>query len=387
VELTVPGGGSGSTELSVVAKSSELKPYRVYGGDRLIYAPNGAMTAAEMDAVVYVTEVDDAGAPVEDGDKVQVPVYFLPRPSTLISASPDPVWVDPDELEAEITLRDRGEGTGNAELFALLAGDEIEDNIDPRINIDFVGARVDESGGRAVEFAIHTSGMRVIPHEVQAQIILDTNGDDMMDYFVFNADEGLATRGVPNGRQRMIIRRVVGTNPLQLDNSATLIGFAEVDIHSRSLIMRVDAARLGFAAGSPIAFDGIVRLAPGMEDVRGDVNTMKAFDVVPDGGWSLNGVGSDRFSFDETALAFDLSEWTVPFAGPGEKQVTVTIDASAVPDVPDQILAVYPMNPPGPGDVQRLRIEAGESPPLVTPTPTTAPRPENWLYLPALLKQ
>ncbi|MFN2252419.1 MAG: S8 family serine peptidase, partial [Anaerolineae bacterium] len=382
-ELTVPAGGTAATDLNVTVHAADLKQYRVYGGERLIYGPSGAIGDAEVDAAVYVTEVDDSGTPVANGDRVQVPVYILPRAATDISSVQEPVYVNPADLETDLELRNRGQGPGDAELFALVAGDEIEEDVDPRINVDLVGARVDQSGGRAVEIAIHTSGTRVIPQEVQAQVFLDTNGDTNMDYFMFNADEGLATRGVPNGRQRLIFGRVVSTNPLTLDSSMSLLGFAEVDIFSRTIIMRVDAARLGYQSGTPVSFNGVARLAPGFDDVRGDPDVMKAMDVVPDLGWMGNGIGPDRFSFDETALTFDLASWTVPFTGQGTSAVKLTIDADAVPDVPDQILAVYPMNPPGAGDVQRLRIEAREAPPLVTATPETR---EYRLHLPSLYR-
>jgi minor extracellular serine protease Vpr len=372
-ELEVAAGASTPVELTVHVDPSALKPWRVAGGDRLLSGASGAMTDAEMDALVVVTEVDASGATVPDGDVVHVPVYFLPRAASDLALTATPVRVDEATGRGTATFTNRGAGAGRAELFVLLAADAVETSLDPRLNLDYVGARVipGVGAGRTLELAVHTVGAAAIPHEVQAQVWLDTNRDGKLDWLLFNADPPLLAGQLPTGQQYSLARDVASTSPLAL-GTHTYRASADVDISSRALMLRMDAALLGYTAGSPIAFNAVIVIVPGIDDVRGDVATMRGFDAAPDDGWTGTGPGAGRLHFDASALAFGLDRWTVAVAGGATETVGVTMPALVPPDAGRRLLAVYPVDAAGEGDAEIVLVEA-IGPPTPSPTPTLAP--------------
>jgi minor extracellular serine protease Vpr len=387
-ETTVDPKATRGLQLNLEVTPALLRPFTATGGDRAM-VPAAGLNAAEYDAHLVVTEIDDAGNPVSDGDVARVPIYLVPRAASALSLQPDPLKVSPATDKGQAVVINDGEGAGRAELFALLGEDTAETMVDPRLNIDQVGARVmtGAQGARTIEFAVHTRGKRLTPFDSRARIFLDTNRDGKLDWMVYNDDiDFLLTGGRrASGEQWNILRRVVNNAPIQFNNIINLQAgssrYAGVDLSSRTIILRADAALLGYAAGAPIAFDAVVMHDSLFDDVSGGSRN-EPFDAVPDGSLgyvnnSLQVTSGARLTFDEGSLGFALDRWSIPAAGGAHELVTVTRRRGA--EGLSKVLAVFPMNVPARGDSQVLAIEEGEvalsptPPPRDTPTPTERP--------------
>jgi minor extracellular serine protease Vpr len=375
-EVTVAAGGTNTADIEIAVDVARLKAYHVYGGQRLLNGASGAVTEAEIDAIVDVTELGPDGQPLAGGDVIHIPVYILPRAATDLGLEATPIMVGKADGRGVANLINPGKGAGPAELFTLLEADEIEDNIDPRLNLDYFGARVGVAatgGARTVEIALHTSGARAIPQEAQPQLWLDTDRDGRLNWLVYTADLGLTLSGAFNGQMAVIMRDVTSDTPLTLGRQVVIAGFADVDIHSRSIVLRIDAARLGYAAAAPIAFDAVAVIVPSIDDVRGDESRMRAYDAIPDDGWTDIGLGRGRVTFDDGAPSFRLDRWSVTVGAQSQGQVAVTMPSTDPAVAAQMLLALYPMNAPGEGDAQISEIYAGSVPP--TRVPTNTPRP------------
>ena len=179
-----------------------------------------------------------------------------------------------------------------------------------------------------------------------------------------------------------VARDVTSDNPVTYGRQAHVL-FADVDIHSRTMILRVDAARLGFAPGKPVAFDAVVVMVPGIDDVRGgDPKARKGYDALPDDGWTDSNVpGPGRVSFDETVVpAFE--SWRRAATARSGASTAVGLPAGGASTAPWQMLAVYPLNAPGEGDFETFEVVIGTAPtapptvaPTSTPRPTSTPGP------------
>ncbi len=372
-------------QLNLEVTPALLRPFTATGGDRAMVPANG-LNAAEYDAHLVVTEIDEGGTPVAGGDVARVPIYIVPRAASDLALKPDPLRVSPATDKGPAAVINSGEGAGRAEIFALLGEDGAETLVDPRLNIDQVGARVvaGAQGQRAIEFAIHTRGRRLMPFDSRARVFLDTDRDGRLDYMVYNDDiDFLLTGGRrASGEQWNIVRRVVNNSPIQYNNVIYLQAggarYAGVDLNSRTIILRADAGQLGYAAGEPIAFDAIASHDSLFDDVVGSTRN-EPFDVVPDGslgvnaGGALQVTGTARMSFDERTLGFDFDRWSVPAAGGAHELVTVTRRRGATGLA--KALAVFPMNIPARGDSQVLTIVEGEVELSPTPVPHDTPTP------------
>jgi len=371
-DVTLGPGQTASVALTLSLDPLEMRPWTVRGGTRLLSGSSGALNTAEIDAYVVATEVNELGQPLNGGDVARVPVYILPRAASAIVVEPDPLVVDTHSSAGPVELKNGADGPGRAELFALLGADEVEEDVEPRLNLDLVGVRLgsDAEGKTLVEIAIHTDGVPVIPQESQLQVFLDTTGDGKMDWLVHNVDPGLLLRPARlTGQQALLIRDVTAEQPLAYGAQMVAVAGADVDIFSRITLFQIPAARLGLAADKPVAFEAIVRAMPYWPDVRGDERTYKSFDVLPDDGWDDDGLGPGRLVFDATRLGFGLDRWSVEVGPESEAVVGLSLRPGAATPLDDAVLALFPFNRPEAGDAQLLDIESR----LLLPTPTRGP--------------
>ncbi len=371
----------------------KLKPFTATGGQRVM-VPGAGLNNAEYDAHLVVTEVDENGEPVPNGDVARVPIYILPRAASNLRLEPDPIKVSPSTGKGQVAVINDGEGQGNAELFALVGQDPVEQLVDPRINVENVGARVvsGAGGARSIEFAVVTRRKRMTPFDSRVHVLVDTDRNGSLDWEVYNDDPDFLLTGGrrASGEQWNILRRIAGTTPIQYTNVIYLQGatsrYTDANLNTRIIVLRADAAQLGYAPGQPIAFNAVVLHDTIFTDIRGATRN-EPFDVVPDGAVgvvnnAVHVVGGARLAFDEANLGFGLDRWSVPLGGRSSTNVTLTRREGGTLG---KVLAVFPMNLPVLGDNQVSTIEVGEfvpppttvptDTPAATPTPTNTPGP------------
>jgi len=405
-ELEVAAGESANLSLRVVATSTDMKPYRAYGGQAAMNG-DGGLTDAEFDTLLFVTEVDDAGDPVPGGDISRVPVYFLPRAASAMKIAPAPVLISPTTGHGPATVSNADGGPGTAEMFALAGEDEVEANVDKRLNVDQVGLRYgkDAEGKDTVDIVVHTTGARQMPLDSMVRVFLDINDDGDLDWMAYNWDLGAITGRGFNGQQIALAGQVVNQSPVQWSNVLQIHYFAEVSLSSRTVILHLAAERLGIAAGDYPPLKAVVLHQPNFGDIRGAVQNA-GYDIVPNDGLTVNGegqfvAGAGRVSFDPAGLGLDLDRWSLTIEGGATADILLDRVGGGMPI--GQLLAVYPMNMPQAGDTQIIAFAEGEPPtpvptvptatrrpPTPTPGPTNTPpfggRPVGVIFLPANLR-
>ena len=375
--MVVPPGQSGAASLYADADPAGMRKYPNYGGENVLL--EGPLSDAEMDAHLVVTEVDANDEPVAGGDVARVPVYFLPRPASGMVFPDNPLKTPNGETSGPVRIVNSGGGWGRAELFASVGDDESETDVDPRLNIDQVGARVMTIGTqKQVELAVHTNRTRVFPVESWLRVFLDFNRDGFMDYSIDNyPDASLAFARVTTCQWRF-----VGNDPVRFFNQIVCFGgasYADVNLDSRTSILKIPATALGYTGDGPIAFDGIVFHQPVFDDIAGSSRNTP-YDVYPNGALIINEQGqisvsadkSLRFHFNEQALAFGFDKWSIPVEGKEEGEVEVTRLVPGVQPAMNKILAVFPQNMQTRNDTQVLTVAEGA---VNTPTPTLTPQP------------
>jgi subtilisin family serine protease len=353
--------------LKLEAAANQLLRYPIYGGQS---AMNGdqRMYEAEYVAFLVVTEIGADNKPLPGGDVSRLPIYFLPRGTSLVQASPDPIVVDGTTGRGPVILANNGGQPGRAELFAAWAEDPVEVDVNLGVNIDHVGIRVgrDANNERIVEFALHAAGRRYVPLESEARIFIENDGDAAIDYAVLNRDLGTATGPSYNGQQAVLVVALES-------NRGSLRYFAGADLENRTLTLPVAAADLGFAGNQPIKLHAVIAHLAAFDDVP--------WDYIPDGGVDANGqITSDRLYFDEANLGFTLDRWSMAVAAEGLTAPVLGRLPVGGAGVLDKVLALFPQNLQRRNDVQLLSIVTGNPPAVpATPTPrytdTPTPRP------------
>ena len=95
------------------------------------------------------------------------------------------------------------------------------------------------------EFAINTNGRRAHPaYPAGFEVDIDTNGDGVVDYFVFNGENG----GFAVTGQTLVFVQKVGAA------AGSAFFFADADLNSGNMIMTIPAAAIGVVAGQTITF-------------------------------------------------------------------------------------------------------------------------------------
>jgi subtilisin family serine protease len=370
--INITPNSTQSLKLKTEAFANQLRRYPIFGGQSAMNG-DGRMHEAEYDAFVVVTEIDGANKPLSGGDSVHVPIYFLPRGASVITAAPSPIKVSAGSGQGPILLSNNGGQPGRAELFGLWAEDPIENTINPAMNIDQLGVRIglDQARQRTVEFAVHFGGQRYTPLDSAANIFLDNDTDAEMDYRIYNTDFGAATGRGFNGQQAVVVVDIAA-------NRGFLRYFAVTDLNSRSVVLPVQASDLGFAANEPVKFNAVAINAPTFDKVP--------VDVVPDGGYdpATDKFGTERLNFEQDGFAYTLDRQSMDVAASGLTVANVRTQSTASDFVIDRILALFPQNLQRRDDAQLLTIETGDVPtvpdtptPGVTETPTTVPTATN----------
>ncbi len=254
VRVHVGAHDSEDITVKLVIDATKLPSWTLNGGSQ---GGNGAaLNGPEYDGYLTLT----AGA-----EKLSVPWHVLPRKAAQNVASIS----DQSRKALSVRIANRGAEAGDYDLFSLTGTSRRAPRVDlPQPGDNFavvdmraVGVRylpASEFGDDYLEFAINTQGRRAHPnYPAEFDIFIDTNGDGIDDFLLFNLENG----GFG----------VTGQNVVALVNLATgaggVIFFADADLNSGNMIFTVlmnnnntsaaDFPSIGVQPGQTIGFSAL----------------------------------------------------------------------------------------------------------------------------------
>ena len=249
--VNVRAHGSEEIEVRLAIDPAKLPTWTLNGGSN---GGNGALlNRPEYDGYLTLT----AGS-----EKLSVPWHVLPRKAAENQAS----LSERDHRSLALRISNRGAEAGDFELFSLagtskrLPRDELPKPGDNFAVVDLraVGVRhlpASEFGDDYLEFAINTQGRRAHPnYPAEFDIYIDTNGDGVDDYVLFNSELG----GVGATGQNVVALVALATG------AGGTIFFADADLNSGNMIFTVlmnnnntpaaDFPSIGVQPGSTVGF-------------------------------------------------------------------------------------------------------------------------------------
>jgi minor extracellular serine protease Vpr len=242
----VSARGSEEIEVKLVIDPTKLPTWTLNGGSQ---GGNGAaLNGPEYDGYLTLT----SGA-----EKVTVPWHVLPRKS----AETDTELSERGNPGPSLKLRNRGVEVSEYDVFSLtgqsakIPRSEIpgpgsnQAVIDLRsVGVRYLTALQTGVTGGVVEFAINTNGRRAHPaYPGGFEVDIDTNGDGVVDYFVFNGENGAFAS---TGQTLAYVQKVGAAG-------ASAFFFADADLNSGNIILTVPMSALGIVPGTTITFDAL----------------------------------------------------------------------------------------------------------------------------------
>lgn len=243
--LRVGGGETAELDVKLVIDPKKLPAWTMNGGSQ---GGNGAgLNGPEYDGYITLT----AGS-----EKLSVPWHVLPRKA----AETDATLANSQNAPA-LKLRNRGADVSEFDVFSLAGVNkrlpssvlpQPGDNfavIDMRsVGVRFLPDRLTGVGADLIEFAINTSGRRSHPnYPAEFDIEVDTTGDGIPDYVIYNAESGgFAATGQ---NQVFVFNLTTGR--------ARAFFFTDADLNSGNVIFTVPlniAGGLALPAGRTIGF-------------------------------------------------------------------------------------------------------------------------------------
>jgi minor extracellular serine protease Vpr len=240
----VSARGHEDIEVKLVIDPRKLPEWTLNGGSQ---GGNGALlNGPEYDGYLTLSS---------NGEKLTVPWHVLPRKA----AEADAELVARGKPGPSLKLRNRGVETSLYEVFSLagqstkIPRSEIPGPGSNQAVIDLrsVGVRylsADVAGEDLIEFAFNTNGRRAHPaYPGGFEVDIDTNGDGVVDYFVYNSENG----GFAVSGQTVVAVQSATTG------ATGVYYFADADLNSGNIIMTVPMAALGIVPGTTITFDAL----------------------------------------------------------------------------------------------------------------------------------
>lgn len=246
-KLHVGGRGREELEVRLIIDPSKLPAWTLNGGP--LGGNGAALNGPEYDGHVTLT----AGS-----EKLSIPWHVLPRKA----ADSDASLAGHGRAGTYVKLRNRGAETGDYDVFSLTG-------INPRaprselprpgdnfafVDLRAVGVRhlpASVFGADYLEFAINTHGRRAHPnYPAEFDVLIDTTGDGVPDFVVFNAENG----GFGATGQNLVYLGNLTTG------TATAVFYTDADLNSGNVIFTVPmnssagAVNLGVAPGTTISF-------------------------------------------------------------------------------------------------------------------------------------
>jgi minor extracellular serine protease Vpr len=239
--LRVSGHGSEELEVKLIIDPTKLPDWKLNGGSQ---GGNGAaLNGPEYDGYITLT----AGS-----EKITVPWHVLPRKAAATEAE----LSDRGNPGPSVKLRNRGLNESEYDVFSLagvskrIPRSELPGPGDNFAVIDMrsVGVRgltAAQTGlpFDVVEFAINTKGRRAHPNvPAEFDVEIDTTGDGVADFVVFNGDGGGSSI---TGQNTVIVLNVA-------TRTTTAFFFTDADLNSGNVILT-----------APLNIAGGITLAPG----------------------------------------------------------------------------------------------------------------------------
>ncbi|RZU02815.1 S8 family peptidase [Rivibacter subsaxonicus] len=234
--------GSEDIEVKLRIDPSKLPSWTLNGGSQ---GGNGALlNGPEFDGYVTLTQ----GA-----EKLSVPWHVLPRKASRTDAQ----IIGLGKLQPTLKFSNKGAEYGDFDVFSLtgtskkIPNSELPQPGDNFALIDLraVGVRHLPAaifGADYLEFAISSTGRRAHPnYPAGFEVDIDTNGDGVPDFAVFNQEQGtFASTGV----------NLVYVLNLATGGAATAYFYTDADLNSGNRILTVPLGALGVAPGVTLGF-------------------------------------------------------------------------------------------------------------------------------------
>lgn len=245
-KLRVSAGDREELEVKLIIDPSKLPTWALNGGS--LGGNGAALNGPEYDGYITLT----AGS-----EKLSVPWHVLPRKAANTETS-----LTGSRFGPALKLRNNGAEGGDFEVFSLtglshrVPRSQLPGQGDNFAVVDLraVGVRylpAAEFGADYLEFAINTFKRRAHPnYPAEFDILIDTGGDGVPDYAVFNAENG----GFGASGQNLVFLADLSTGV------AKAVFFTDADLNSGNVIMTVPmnssagATNLGLAPGATINF-------------------------------------------------------------------------------------------------------------------------------------
>jgi minor extracellular serine protease Vpr len=245
----VSAGGHEDIDVKLIIDPNKLSTWTLNGGP--LGGNGAALNGPEYDGYITLT----AGS-----EKISVPWHVLPRKAAETDATLKEAH---GRFGPTVKLRNKGAEVGEFEVFSLIGvskkiprselpgpGDNFA-VIDMRsVGVRHLPAAV--FGADFLEFAINTNGRRAHPnYPAEFDIYIDTTGDGVPDFVVFNAELG----GFSVTGQNAVFLFNLSTN------TATAVFFTDADLNSGNVIFTVPmnssagSPNLGVAPGTTIGID------------------------------------------------------------------------------------------------------------------------------------
>ena len=243
----VSARGFEDIEVKLIIDPNKLPTWTLNGGS--LGGDGASFNGPEYDGYITLT----AGS-----EKITVPWHVLPRKA----AETDATLSQRGKPGPTVKLRNRGAEVGEYEVFSLAGvskkaprselpapGDNFA-FIDLRsVGVRHLPASVTGLPFAVLEFAMNTNGRRAHPaYPGGFEIDIDTTGDGVPDYFVFNAENG----GVAVSGQTVVAVQNAVTG------ATAVFFFADADFNSANMIFTVPlnvAGGVVLAPGATIGFD------------------------------------------------------------------------------------------------------------------------------------
>ena len=246
--LRVGARGREDLEVTLVIDPSKLPEWTLNGGSQ---GGNGAaLDSPEFDGYLTLT----AGS-----EKLSVPWHVLPRKAAKTTAGSVVRLRSSDGVSVTNTGTESGDYdvyslTGTSPKLPRSALPNPGDNF-AVVDLQSVGVRyfteaVCGAPGGCLEFAIGTHGRRAHPaYPGGFEIDIDTNGDGVADYAVFNGEAGGFN---VTGQTLVYVQKIVA--PPATPPAASAFFYADADLNSGNMIMTVPMGAMGLQAGTTINF-------------------------------------------------------------------------------------------------------------------------------------
>ena len=254
-KIHVRNDGPTSVSFNVSVAQKQGSPHSLSLGSSHITVPPRSQDTVDVTLTVPAATVGDSSAMREvsgivtltptvpssnHGYTLRVPYYLVPRVSSNVDAK---ISIKAKDAQGVVSLTNRNSPiAGTADFYAWGLEDQKKE-VDGRLDLHAAGVQTFPSDG-VLAFAVNTYKGWSTAEQEEFDISIDTNGDGVADYLVFNADFGLVTAGLANGQVGSFVENVA-TGDLSINF------LADAPTDGSTIILPVLASDLGLSASKP----------------------------------------------------------------------------------------------------------------------------------------